>query len=89
MTVMSRFSDILGKHGDKFLHKALHPREIVAFKALKDDEQRVRFVASRWAAKEAVVKAAGKRLLFPEILLASGSEGASRVPLACLFGLWS
>ncbi len=75
IALMARFNEILKRHGERFIVKALHPKEITAFHYLTSDEAKIRFVSSRWALKEAVVKASGKRLLFPEMLLAAGLDG--------------
>ena len=48
--------------------KILHPREIQQFHQLESIHQ-PQFIASRWAVKEAVTKAIGARVLFPEILI--------------------
>lgn len=54
---VSRIASILEKpYGNRFISRVLHPCEI----SNNPDHQ---FVASRWAAKEALVKALGYRLL--------------------------
>lgn len=75
VAAMSRFTDVVSRFGDKFLNKCLHPSEFAAYHRIESPEAREKFLASRWAVKEAVVKATGKRLLFPEIALAGGSTG--------------
>lgn len=75
ITSLTRFTSVVAKHGDKFLQKCLHPSEFAAYHRLTDPQAKEKFLASRWAIKEAVVKASGKRLLFPEILLAGGNQG--------------
>ncbi len=65
---VARISRLLrGSLGDRFLRRAFHPTEISRWKSLP--EQRAdQFLAARWAAKEALLKAIGaKRIPFPEI----------------------
>jgi len=68
-----RFQAILSRVRDRFLSKLLHPKEISQFHSLIPLRQ-PQFVASRWAVKEAVVKSAGKRLLFPEMQIAKSLD---------------
>ena len=77
---ISRFAQTYEKYGDRYLKKALHPNEIAQFQNLADiNDTKARFLASRWALKEAVIKASGKRLLFPEMFLyADKSIGTCR-----------
>ena len=69
-----RFGRLLDKCGPRFLEKAFHPSEIQHYHKLDCATQRVQYVASRWALKEAVVKAFGVRLLFPEMYLHRNTE---------------
>jgi len=55
------------------MKKALHPDEIAHATSLSGIDQ-TRYVASRWAVKEATLKAFGQRVLFPEVVLRSGNE---------------
>lgn len=67
---IARFSQTYQKYGERYLKKALHPNEITQFHNIVDiNDGKARFLASRWALKEAVIKASGKRLLFPDIFL--------------------
>lgn len=63
----------------------LHPEEIAHFHRLAPQQQ-PQFVASRWAVKEAVVKAAGKRLLFPEMQVGKASDLSDPRPQLLLEG---
>ena len=67
---ISRIRDILAKpYGPNFTYKVLSKSETEAF-SLKNDEQKVFFVAGRWAAKEALVKALNcKELVFAGITI--------------------
>jgi holo-[acyl-carrier protein] synthase len=58
----ARFSDILGKaYADRFLRRVLSDCELSHFQGLADHAAKSRYLASRWAIKEAVVKATGER----------------------------
>ena len=79
-----RFVRLLGNHslGVRLQRKMLHPIEIEQVSGLRaaaiDADRRVaEFIASRWAVKEAVIKAFGARLLFPDIYLHSPARLAA------------
>ena len=47
--------------------KVLHPAELSHFHTIQDQDNQAAYIASRWAAKEATVKALGQRsLIFPK-----------------------
>lgn len=73
----SRIQKVLSKsHARRFLDKVLSPQEIAHFDTLKLDKIQVQFVASRWAVKEATVKAIGRReLVFSEINIFKDEHG--------------
>ena len=53
-----RFKQIIEKSSkDRFLNKVLHNREIEIFYKKQVLDVQVQYLASRWAAKEALVKA--------------------------------
>ncbi|OQR81651.1 hypothetical protein THRCLA_23328 [Thraustotheca clavata] len=57
-------------YGDRFLKRFLHPKEIDHFKKLCGTENQAQFLASRWAVKEATLKAFKSwRIIFPEVLI--------------------
>lgn len=61
---------------ERFLHKVLHPLEIQTFNKKSTIEAQTQFQASRWAAKEAIVKATQQRhLIFPDISVLSQNSG--------------
>ena len=73
-----RFVRLLGNHaiGARLQRKMLHPLEIQHLSSIQEaavhvDRRVAEYVASRWAVKEAVTKAFGARLLFPDIHLHS------------------
>ena len=73
-----RFVRLLSNHAiaARLQRKMLHPIEIQQLSVIqsaggKVDRRAAEYVASRWAVKEAVTKAFGGRLLFPDIQLHS------------------
>mmetsp|Transcript_56604 Transcript_56604/g.133286 ORF Transcript_56604/g.133286 Transcript_56604/m.133286 type:complete len:141 (+) Transcript_56604:26-448(+) len=64
-----RFARILSRFGDRFAKRVLHGEELSQLATLtKSGLERARFIASRWAAKEALHKAVGsQRLEFTQI----------------------
>ena len=55
---------------DAFLNRVFHPLEIEEFHQKSEGAARLEFLASRWALKEAMVKASGEtRLTYPGIYL--------------------
>ena len=53
-----------------FLNRVFHPTEVEAFTRKSEGKSQWQFLASRWALKEAVVKASGEtRLQYPGIYL--------------------
>jgi holo-[acyl-carrier protein] synthase len=70
-----RVQRLLDLYGARFLAKAFHPAEARALAGLPAGGAGP-FLASRWAAKEALHKALGtQRLLFPDIEVHRGSGG--------------
>lgn len=53
---MERIGRIYERHGDRFAERLLLPQELAAF---REQTRPVRFLAMRFAAKEAIVKAMG------------------------------
>ena len=81
-----RFVRLLSDHAlaVRLQRKMLHPLEIAQVSSLQSaadpssmHRQVAEFVASRWAVKEAVTKAFGARLLFPDIRLCSPRRQAA------------
>ncbi|CAK89475.1 unnamed protein product (macronuclear) [Paramecium tetraurelia] len=59
---------IKAQYAERFLVKVLHPSEIEQFKGKSTIQLQQQFLASRWAVKEALVKASSfKELVFPEV----------------------
>ncbi|AXE60810.1 ACP synthase [[Mycoplasma] phocae] len=67
---ISRFKKIRKHHIAKFLH----PCEIVEWEKLNKRNQ-TRYLASRWAIKEAIYKADNKYWNFPKILIRKSKNG--------------
>jgi len=53
---LERIQRVLGRHGEHFVERLLMPQELQAY---RKDPRSIRFLAMRFAAKEAVVKAMG------------------------------
>jgi holo-[acyl-carrier protein] synthase len=53
---LDRIAAAFARHGERFVERLLMPEELAAFRACK---RPVRFLAMRFAAKEAIVKALG------------------------------
>lgn len=63
----TRMGSYRGNYAQRFLRKVLHPSEVEYYHTLRHEEEQARYAASRWAVKEACVKASGVRLFFPDI----------------------
>lgn len=63
-------------YAQRFLKKFLHHQEMEFLEKIENDKQKVEYLASRWAVKEALNKAIGrKELHFSEIRIAKDDEG--------------
>lgn len=76
LVYIPRFYNLLASREDKFLNRAFHKLEIEEY-SKKDGEVKTRFLASRWAVKEALYKAFGGtwRMPFPEVYLKKDAHG--------------
>jgi holo-[acyl-carrier protein] synthase len=73
---VARVARLHARFGARFLERAFHAREAARARALPAPRLG-EFLASRWAAKEALHKALRTtRLLFPDVEVASGGGGA-------------
>ena len=72
-----RFNKLLEKkYIQNFLNKALHPIELEELNLLKNNDQKARYLASRWSFKESLVKATGdKQIIFSKVYLKKLSTG--------------
>jgi holo-[acyl-carrier protein] synthase len=64
---IERIERALARHGDRFAEKILGPEELVKFRArrARDPARGIRFLATRFAAKEAFSKAIGLGMRMP------------------------
>ncbi len=64
---ISRVEGALGRHGDRFAERILGPEELVRYHRRKDKvaARGIRFLATRFAAKEAFSKAIGLGMRMP------------------------
>jgi holo-[acyl-carrier protein] synthase len=64
---ISRVEAAFGRHGDRFAEKVLGPEELAKYKYRKDkvEARGIRFLATRFAAKEAFSKALGLGMHMP------------------------
>lgn len=65
IVAVQRMSDALGRHGERFAERILAPEEMAQWQASK---QQARFLAKRFAAKEAFAKALGTGVTPPATL---------------------
>jgi phosphopantetheine--protein transferase-like protein len=72
-----RFDRIIqSKYFVNFIKKVLCPNEIDEINEMKNVEMKSRYLATRWAAKEALVKALGnKGLVFSKVYIAKEETG--------------
>ena len=86
---ISRIKRLHERYGDRFLKKAYHQEEIEIFQNCKQHcVNKYDYLASRWAAKEAVQKAiSSPRILFPEIFVTSSDDSMNRRPCLKFEGL--
>ncbi len=79
---IDRVRSSLERFGDVFAKKILHPNELKKFNALKLKE---RYLAKRFAAKEAFAKALGtgivEDVIFPKIEVVNSEEGKPEIIL--------
>ncbi len=61
---IARIGRALERHGERFLEKVFAPSEIARAKTIRRPQE---YLAGRFAAKEAFMKASGKRLAWTEI----------------------
>ncbi|MDP5240847.1 holo-ACP synthase [Uliginosibacterium sp. 31-16] len=79
IVTVARMREALARHGERFAERLLHPDELDAYRKTREPE---RFLAKRFAAKEAFAKALGTGLRPPATLSAIGvSHDALGKPL--------
>lgn len=80
---LNRISVILQRRQDRFLRYAFTSEERVIIERLSLERQAT-YVAGRWAAKEAILKALGTgigRVTFQDVMVLPGSDGEPNVTL--------
>lgn len=79
---IDRVNHSLKKFGDSFAKKILHPNEFVKF---EDGKFKTKYLAKRFAAKEAFAKAMGTGIVaditFPKIEVVNNNEGKPQLIL--------
>lgn len=77
---VSRIRQLVERHGERFLRRVYGSRELLSLQARRD---RFQFLAGRFAAKEAAIKALGKYLTsrppYQEIEIISDNTGQPRL----------
>ncbi len=81
---IDRMERSISKHGEKFIDKILHPNEVEIIQRLKN---KPRYLAKRFAAKEAFAKALGTGIVegvtLPRIEVTNDEQGK---PAICVHG---
>lgn len=72
IVAVARLEEFYHRHGTRALEKLLTPAELGEFSALKGSDSGARFLAKRFAAKEAFGKALGTGIRAPVVLPAIG-----------------
>lgn len=91
---VERIERAYARHGQKFIQRILGPQEIEKFhrRYLRDPQRGIRFLASRFAAKEAFSKAIGLGMHSPmawsRMQTLNESSGKPRVQLAEPLASW-
>ena len=87
ITSVGRMLDIIKRGGSfeqRFLKRVLHPVEMGEYSKIREGgeeewQRAAQYMASRWAFKEAMVKASGNtRLLYPGMYLKKKEEGSGK-----------
>jgi holo-[acyl-carrier protein] synthase len=81
---VGRIERVMSRWGQRFLVKVLHPHERVRISQLANTDAAVRYLAGRWAAKEAIFKAFGQgrgNFLFSQMLVTNENTGRPNLVL--------
>ena len=83
LVLVSRIQAVLGRQGERFAARILTPVELQRFSS---HSQPVRYLAKRYAAKEAILKALGtglaKGMSWQHMQIDNDAQGAPRVTLS-------
>eukprot|EP00163_Fabomonas_tropica_P008385 TRINITY_DN1800_c0_g1_i1.p1 TRINITY_DN1800_c0_g1~~TRINITY_DN1800_c0_g1_i1.p1 ORF type:complete len:175 (+),score=19.99 TRINITY_DN1800_c0_g1_i1:185-709(+) len=83
---IQRIAKAYSKHSTRFVQRILHPDEQEIFHGLSSSPTRQHsFLAGRWAAKEATLKALGYRLPANTLCIVPDPQGGSKVPRVTLY----
>ena len=78
IVAIERIRRSIDTYGERFISRCFTKDEIAAASGLKDDRVRLGYFAKRWAAKEAIAKAAGtgigKYVAFQDIDISSSND---------------
>ena len=78
-----RIEQSVGRHGERFVNRILNPTEVVQWNQRKRD---LSFLAKRFAAKEAILKALGtgigRGVSFQNIVISNDSKGVPLVSVS-------
>lgn len=73
---IKRILSITTKFEEGFLRKVLHLKEIEEYKKITNEKKKTQYLASRWAVKEALVKATGdKSIVFSNVYIDKETSG--------------
>jgi len=88
IVAIKRFNTIYSKYPQKCHKKILSPIELTQFNKIKLLEKQIKFIATRWAVKEAFVKAIGigfrNGLYLPQISIIKNTYGQPKIILSSL-----
>mmetsp|Transcript_33536 Transcript_33536/g.34842 ORF Transcript_33536/g.34842 Transcript_33536/m.34842 type:complete len:161 (+) Transcript_33536:8-490(+) len=71
-----RISRVVAKYEKGFLRKVLHSKEQIEYNNIKVENKRIQYLTSRWAVKEALVKAIGnKSIVYSNVYLDKEPSG--------------
>lgn len=94
LLLVSRIEKIYAKYGDKFVQRILGPEEqqVHARRAARDPQRGIRYLATRFAAKEAFSKAIGLGIHMPmawsRVQILNRKGGAPEIHLAKPLADW-
>lgn len=88
IVAISRLESIYSNYGDKFAKKILSTNELTKFGTINNYKKKIAYIATRWAAKEAIVKALGtgfrNGLYLTEIIITNTVLGQPKVSFSTI-----
>ncbi len=83
---IERIRKVYKKFPNSFYKKILSPIELTKYKSIRHEDRKIKFLASRWAAKEALVKALGtgfrNGMYLPNLSIANTELGQPQIILS-------